>query len=374
LCSVPLSKKQRQITIIIIVARLCSGLEQKDNNISLRHRQQMNPEKFALQPRNCGSTFDGDRQGKQHDNTTDRRPGAGVVRQRPFKSILASRVAIPSESQRNDRDDALTRYYNDVFIPAFQELGFKTEVIANPVNAARPFLLASREEDPTLPTVMCYGHGDVVFGDDARWAEGLSPWTLVERDGNWYGRGTADNKGQHSVNLAALEQVYHARNGRLGFNCVWLCEMGEEVSSPGLAAVCEQLKARINADLFIASDGPRLSAERPTLFLGSRGCANFRLTINARAKDYHSGNWGGLLSNPGTQLANAIASLVDGKGEIQIAALKPPALTPELKAILADITPARGENDPSPTRTGASRVCRRQKNCLAGIPWKCSLS
>jgi acetylornithine deacetylase/succinyl-diaminopimelate desuccinylase-like protein len=172
-----------------------------------------------------------------------------------FKTILASRVAIPSESQRNDRDDALTRYYNDVFIPAFQEMGFKTEVIANPVNAARPFLLASREEDPNLPTVMCYGHGDVVFGDDARWGEGLSPWTLVERDGNWYGRGAADNKGQHSVNLAALEQVYHARNGRLGFNCVWLCEMGEEISSPGLAAVCEQLKARINADLFIASDG-----------------------------------------------------------------------------------------------------------------------
>ena len=123
--------------------------------------------------------------------------------------------------------------------------------------------------------------------------------------------------------------------------------MGEEISSPGLAAVCEQLKARINADLFIASDGPRLSAERPTLFLGSRGCANFRLTINARTKDYHSGNWGGLLSNPGTQLANAIASLVDEKGEIQIAALKPPALTPELKAILADINPAGGENDPT---------------------------
>lgn len=264
-----------------------------------------------------------------------------------FKETLAARVAIPSESQRTDRDEALRRYYDEAFIPAFHEMGFQTEIIANPVNAARPFLLASYQEDPALPTVMCYGHGDVVFGDDARWAEGLSPWTLTERDGNWYGRGTADNKGQHSVNLAALAQVYHARNGRLGFNCVWLCEMGEEMSSPGLAEVCKQLKTRLNADLFIASDGPRLSADRPTLFLGSRGCANFRLTIHARAKDYHSGNWGGLLSNPGTQLANAIASLVDGKGEIQIAALKPPALTAELKAILADITPASGKNDPA---------------------------
>ncbi|WP_312691456.1 M20 family metallopeptidase [Kosakonia sp.] len=264
-----------------------------------------------------------------------------------FKNMLASRVAIASESQRSDRDDQLLRYYHEAFIPAFREMGFRTEIIANPVNAARPFLLASYEEDPALPTVMCYGHGDVVFGDDARWGEGLSPWTLVERDGNWYGRGTADNKGQHSVNLAALAQVYHARNGRLGFNCVWLCEMGEEMSSPGLAEVCQQLKPRLKADLFIASDGPRLSADRPTLFLGSRGCVNFRLTIHARDKDYHSGNWGGLLSNPGTQLANAIASLVDGKGEIRIPALKPPALTPALKTILADITPARGQHDPA---------------------------
>ncbi|MGG7445413.1 M20 family metallopeptidase [Kosakonia oryzendophytica] len=263
-----------------------------------------------------------------------------------FKTTLASRVAIPSESQRTDRDDQLLRYYHEAFTPAFREMGFQTEIVANPVNAARPFLLARYEEDPALPTVMCYGHGDVVFGDDARWTEGLSPWTLVERDGNWYGRGAADNKGQHTVNLAALAQVYHARQGRLGFNCVWLCEMGEEMSSPGLAEVCQQLKTRLKADLFIASDGPRLSADRPTLFLGSRGCANFRLTINARAKDYHSGNWGGLLSNPGTQLANAIASLVDGKGEMRIPALKPPALTPALKAILADITPARGNNDP----------------------------
>ncbi len=265
-----------------------------------------------------------------------------------FQRILARRVAWRTESQRDDRDAALQDYLQQEIAPQLQALGFTLQLIDNPHAAGRPFLVAVRMEDPALPTVLSYGHGDVVFGDDARWAEGLSPWTLTERDGNWYGRGTADNKGQHSVNLAALAQVYHARNGRLGFNCVWLCEMGEEMSSPGLAEVCKQLKTRLlNADLFIASDGPRLSADRPTLFLGSRGCANFRLTIHARAKDYHSGNWGGLLSNPGTQLANAIASLVDGKGEIQIAALKPPALTAELKAILADITPASGKNDPA---------------------------
>lgn len=264
-----------------------------------------------------------------------------------FKEVLASRVRIASESQRQDCDDQIQRYYDEALIPAFTAMGFATRQVANPVNPARPFLLAQRIEDRDLPTVMCYGHGDVVFGDDARWGDGLSPWQLVEKEGKWYGRGSADNKGQHSINLAALAHVFRAREGRLGFNCVWLCEMGEEISSPGLAEVCRQLKQEIGADLFIASDGPRLNAQRPTLFLGSRGCANFRLTIHARNKDYHSGNWGGLLSNPGTQLANAIACLVNGKGEILAPGLKPPTLTPALKKILGDVTPAGNPGDPA---------------------------
>lgn len=113
----------------------------------------------------------------------------------------------------------------------------------------------------------------------------------------------------------ALEQVWHARGGKLGFNCKILFEMGEEISSPGLAEICRQQQALLSADLFIASDGPRLNAERSMLYLGSRGCVNFRLTINARDNAYHSGNWGGLLTNPATQLANAIASLVNQQGQ-----------------------------------------------------------
>ena len=54
------------------------------------------------------------------------------------------------------------------------------------------------------------------------------------------------------------------------------------------------------------------------MFLGSRGVANFELVLNAREGGHHSGNWGGLLSNPGTVLANAIASLVDGRGRILV--------------------------------------------------------
>ncbi|RRZ95602.1 M20 family metallopeptidase [Erwinia sp. 198] len=263
-----------------------------------------------------------------------------------FKQVLARRIAIRSESQRENREAEIQRYLQQEIAPAMQAMGFELIAIDNPQAPRCPFLLASRIEDASLPTLLCYGHGDVVFGDDENWREGLTPWRLTEEGDRWYGRGSADNKGQHSVNIAALEQVYAARGGRLGFNCKFLFEMGEEISSPGLAQICRENPELLGADIFIASDGPRLSAERPTLFLGSRGAVNVRLSINARDRDYHSGNWGGLLSNPGTRLANAFSALVNQHGQLQVAALKPPALTEAIRAILSDITLQQDDNGP----------------------------
>jgi len=264
-----------------------------------------------------------------------------------FQQLLARRIACVTESQRGDRDSELRHYLHGEIGPQLAALGFRLHFIDNPVAAQRPFLVATRIEAENLPTLLVYGHGDVVFGDDENWRDGLDPWRLTEEGDRWYGRGSADNKGQHCVNLAALEQVYHARGGRLGFNCKILFEMGEEISSPGLAELCQQQQALLRADLFIASDGPRVSAPRPTLFLGSRGAVNFRLTINARDNAYHSGNWGGLLSNPGTQLANAIASLVNAQGVLQVEALKPNSLSAAVRAILSDIEPGGMPGDPA---------------------------
>lgn len=264
-----------------------------------------------------------------------------------FQQLLARRVALATESQRDDRDPLLINYLDDEIAPQLMALGFTLHRLENPMAANRPFLIAIRIEDETLPTLLCYGHGDVVFGDDENWREGLSPWQLREEGDRWYGRGSADNKGQHCINLAALEQVFHARGGRLGFNCKILFEMGEEISSPGLAEICRHQAELLRADLFIASDGPRLNAERPTLFLGSRGCVNFRLTIHARDNAYHSGNWGGLLSNPGTQLANAIACLVNQRGQMQVTALRPDSLSDRVRQILSDIDVGGMPGDPA---------------------------
>ncbi len=270
-----------------------------------------------------------------------------------FFSSLARRVACRTESQNPARATELLAYLHDEIAPALATLGFTHAIHANPVPGAPPLLVAERQEDPALPTVLFYGHGDVIRGHEGQWAEGRDPWTLTAvtpqaaAPQRWYGRGSADNKSQHSINLAATGAVLAARGGKLGFNAKWLLEMGEETGSPGLAEFCAQHRSLLAADVLIASDGPRLRADRPTVFLGSRGVANFELVLNAREGGHHSGNWGGLLRNPGTVMANAIAGLVDSRGVIQVAGLRPPPIPTAVRAALADIVVGGGPGDPA---------------------------
>ena len=263
-----------------------------------------------------------------------------------FFGQLAQRVACRTESQNPARSAELQAYLDEQMAPALRALGFDCTAHANPVAGAPPLLTAQRLEDPALPTVLFYGHGDVVRGHEGQWAEGRDPWTLTDAGSRWYGRGSADNKAQHSINLGALAAVLAARSGRLGFNAKWLLEMGEETGSPGLAEFCRAERARLAADVLIASDGPRLRADRPTVFLGSRGVANVDLLLHCREGGHHSGNWGGLLRNPGTVLANAIASLVDGRGVIRVPGLRPPPVPAAVRAALVDIAVGGGPGDP----------------------------
>jgi acetylornithine deacetylase/succinyl-diaminopimelate desuccinylase-like protein len=261
-----------------------------------------------------------------------------------FKQVLARRIALPTESQNPERAPALLRYLEEEIRPAFEAMGFECRLLGHP-KARAPFLFAQRIEGADVPTAFGYGHGDVIRGLEAEWHAGLSPWTLTERDGRWYGRGIADNKGQHAVNMQALANVILAR-GRLGFNAKYLIEMGEETGSPGLRELCAENKALFDADLLLASDGPRLRAERPTVFLGSRGALNFDLSIESRQGAHHSGNWGGLISNPGIQLAHAIASIVTPAGQIRIREWVPASLPEAVRRALADCEVDGGADGP----------------------------
>jgi len=244
-----------------------------------------------------------------------------------FLEDLSRRVEIHTESQEPDQIGELYRYLTGEMAPYLEKLGFECQVHENPDPVFKgPFLVARRFEGDDLPTVFTYGHGDVVRGYDEQWRDGIGPWKIVKQGERWYGRGTADNKGQHTINLAAIDTVLKARGGKLGFNVVALIETGEETGSPGLREFCRDNKELLKADVLIASDGPRLKPETPTIFMGSRGVFNFTMRVNFREGGHHSGNWGGLLANPGIVLAHAVASLTTATGEIKVPGLKPPQI------------------------------------------------
>lgn len=159
-----------------------------------------------------------------------------------------------------------------------------------------------------------------------------------------------------------------ASNGRLGYNVKLVLEMGEETGSPGLKEICHRYRDRLAADVFIGSDGPRLNADAPTLFLGSRGSFNFDLKLQAREGAHHSGNWGGVLKNPAVRLANALATLVDANGVIQIQGLRPDPIPEAVRKALAALEVASATMPPLSTLTGVSQDYRPLNDCLAGTP------
>jgi acetylornithine deacetylase/succinyl-diaminopimelate desuccinylase-like protein len=272
-------------------------------------------------------------------------------------------VAFRTESGIAVRGPDLLAYLEQEMVPAARRLGATALIADNPVGGGGPLLIARRDEDAGLLTVLTYGHADVVLAEPQRWRAGLDPWRVTVEQDRWYGRGTADNKGQHTINLAALEQVLRARDGRLGFNVKILIETSEESGSPGLAEFCAQHRDDLAADLLIASDGPRVTAARPAVFLGARGSAGFTLRVALRERSYHSGNWGGLLRNPATVLASAVACLVDARGQILVPGLRTPPVPEAVRAALRAITVGGSAGDPDidqdwgePGLTPAERV------------------
>ncbi|HWX50000.1 MAG TPA: M20 family metallopeptidase [Roseomonas sp.] len=264
----------------------------------------------------------------------------------PYLDVMARRVAIPTASQDPASAPHLYAYLAEEILPDLERQGFTGQIFDNPTGKGGPFLIARRIEDPALPTLLTYGHGDTVLGLDAGWEDGLSPWVLTRRGDRLYGRGIVDNKGQHTGNLMAMEVVRQQRGGRLGYNVTLLLEMSEEVGSPGIEEICQQQRELLKADVLIASDGPRLVPEVPTLTLGTRGALAFDLRVKYREGGHHSGNWGGLLANPGIRLAHAIASLVGPTGQVMLRDLVPERIPDNIRRALADCRVDGGSDGP----------------------------
>ncbi len=259
-----------------------------------------------------------------------------------FQADLARRVAVPTESQEPGQRSALYHYLLSEMGPWLRRYGFAIELFENPDPHGGPFLLATRHENSAAPTLLTYGHGDVVRGIPEQWREGLDPWTLTVEGDRWYGRGTADNKGQHSIIMAALAMVIESR-GHLGFNAKVLIETGEEIGSPGLRAFCDAQRDKLAANLFLASDGPRLAPDKADISLGNRGGIAFDLSLELREGSRHSGHYGGLIEDPGITLAHALSTITNRRGKILVDGWRPDAVPANVTKALRALNVDAGE-------------------------------
>jgi acetylornithine deacetylase/succinyl-diaminopimelate desuccinylase-like protein len=258
-------------------------------------------------------------------------------------------VAVPTESQLPDSGPSLHRYCAETMPALMAGMGFDHRVLANPRAGRGPVFVATRIEDPALPTVLVYGHGDVVRGLAPKWSEGMDPWQVTLRGDRWYGRGTVDNKGQHLIAIEALRHVI-AERGRLGFNAKVLVETGEEQGSPGLRDLLVAERAALAADVFIGLDGPRQTTFMPEVKLGARGGVAFDLVVHLRDHAHHSGHWGGVLVDPAFVLAHALSTIVDRQGRILVEGWMPKEIPPAVKraidGLVFEAIPGLPEADP----------------------------
>jgi acetylornithine deacetylase/succinyl-diaminopimelate desuccinylase-like protein len=169
---------------------------------------------------------------------------------------------------------------------------------------------------PDKPTVLVYGHYDVV---PAELADGwhTDPWEPMVQDGKIYARGATDDKGQLFVHVKALES-YLKTSGAAPVNVKLLLEGEEEVSSPNLRPfIVEHLKM-LRADVAVISDTSMRSIEEPAILHSLRGMTYLEVEVHGPRDDLHSGLWGGAVHNPAQALAEILAKMFNPDHSIAV--------------------------------------------------------
>src|SRR5436190_18384536 len=126
----------------------------------------------------------------------------------------------------------------------------KTEILR--CNGSNPYAYGEWLGAPGKPTVFLYSHHDVQpVNFESQWQS--PPWTLTERDGRLYGRGSADDKGAVAAQLYAVAS-YLKTAGSLPVNVKVLCEGEEEIGSRNLDAFFKTHKEKLLSDVIVVCD------------------------------------------------------------------------------------------------------------------------
>ncbi len=179
---------------------------------------------------------------------------------------------------------------------------------------------------PGKPTVLCYGHYDVQPADPLElWNS--PPFEPTVRDGNLYGRGTADDKGQMYMHIKAIEAV-RAANGTLPINVKFLVEGEEEVGGASIAKYVAENREKLKADVALVSDTALYAEGMPTLCIGLRGLIYIELEATGPMRDLHSGLYGGAAPNPIFALSELLSKVKNANGVIQVPGIYDDVLPP----------------------------------------------
>ncbi|MFI0987081.1 dipeptidase [Streptomyces exfoliatus] len=156
------------------------------------------------------------------------------------------------------------------------------------------------------PTVLLYAHYDVQPKlDESAWLS--PPFELTERDGRWYGRGTADCKGGFVLHLLALRAL--KTNGGVPVTVKVIVEGSEEQGTGGLERYAEQHPELLVSDAIVIGDAGNFRVGLPTVTATLRGMTMIRVQIDTLEGNLHSGQFGGAAPDALAALIRVLDSL-----------------------------------------------------------------
>jgi acetylornithine deacetylase/succinyl-diaminopimelate desuccinylase-like protein len=159
------------------------------------------------------------------------------------------------------------------------------------------------------PTVMIYGHFDVQPPAPLELWD-TPPFELAERDGWYYARGIADDKGQLFTLLKAAE-LLRAANA-LPVNLRVACDGEEEIGGNSIVDFVREDER--GADACIIFDGGMTRSEQPEFGIATRGLVGFKMKVRTGDRDLHSGYYGGAALNAIHVLVQGLSAVIARNG------------------------------------------------------------
>ena len=234
-----------------------------------------------------------------------------------MKATLADLVRIPGVSAPGFPAEEVRRSAK-AFADLLRQVGMQhVQVLEIP--GVHPYVYADWLDRPGAPTILLYGHHDVVPpGRAERWAS--PPFEPIERGGRLYGRGTADDKGGILVHVAAVA-AYLRSGGALPCNVKFLIEGEEEIGSENLATFLDRYKRMMAADAVVLSDTANFDVGVPGLTYRLRGLCQVDVEVRCLERPVHSGQRGGIVPDPVQILCRLIADLTAEDGSLDVPGL-----------------------------------------------------